>query len=59
MKTLTSSNVAKKYDILLDKRITLIDAQMKHMEEENALIIRKMKLEIELLEKKLKSNCNN
>lgn len=50
VKTLTSSEIAKKYDLLLDKRLMLVEGQLTHMEQENALIIRKRKLEIELLE---------
>ena len=50
IKPMTSSDIAKKYDVLLDKRMQLIDGQLKHMETENPLIIRKRKLEIELLE---------
>lgn len=36
--------------MVLDKRIQILDIQTRHMEEENALIIKKRKLEIELLE---------
>ncbi|KAG5880720.1 hypothetical protein JTB14_025563 [Gonioctena quinquepunctata] len=32
---------SKKYNLLLDKRLQLLDAQHAHMEEENALIIKK------------------
>lgn len=41
--------------MLLDKRISFLDEQMKHMQEENELIIKKRKLEIEILEMELKS----
>lgn len=47
---MTSSDVAKKYDLLLDKRLQLIECQLKHTQTENALIIKKRKLEIEILE---------
>ncbi|CAG9760148.1 unnamed protein product [Ceutorhynchus assimilis] len=50
VKSLTSSDVSKKYDLLLDKRLMLLQGQLNHMEQENALIIRKRKLEIEVLE---------
>ncbi|XP_031339101.1 myb/SANT-like DNA-binding domain-containing protein 3 [Photinus pyralis] len=54
VKTLTLSDIAKKYNILLDKRISLLDAQHKHMEKENELILKKHQLEIALLTRKLK-----
>lgn len=41
--------------MLLDKRLQLIDGQIKHMESENALIIKKRQLEIEILECELQS----
>nr|XP_023028765.1 myb/SANT-like DNA-binding domain-containing protein 3 [Leptinotarsa decemlineata] len=50
IKPLTSSHIAQKYDMVLDKRLQILDIQTRHMEEENALIIKKRKLEIELLE---------
>ncbi|KAG5874117.1 hypothetical protein JTB14_015037 [Gonioctena quinquepunctata] len=58
VKTLTSSDIAKKYNLLLDKRLQLLDAQHAHMEEENALIIKKRKLEVDLLEMEILSKNN-
>lgn len=53
LKPLTSSDIAKKYDILLDKRLELLDKQLKHLDEQHSLNIKKCKLEIELLEREL------
>ncbi|CAG9772305.1 unnamed protein product [Ceutorhynchus assimilis] len=50
IKPMTSSDVGKKYDLLLDRRLQLIDCQLKHTEAENALVMKKHKLEIEILE---------
>ncbi|XP_031333997.1 uncharacterized protein LOC116164006 [Photinus pyralis] len=49
VKTLTSSEIAKKYNLLLDKRLSLVDAQIKHLHAENELVLKKRELEIELL----------
>ncbi|KAK4882522.1 hypothetical protein RN001_005841 [Aquatica leii] len=59
IKPLTSSDIAKKYDLLMDKTLMLVQGQLKHMEKENALIIKKRKLEIELLELELKKKQLN
>lgn len=53
LKPLTSSDIAKKYNLLLDKRLQLLDEQLKHLDEEHSLNIKKRKLEIEVLEKEL------
>ncbi|CAG9773269.1 unnamed protein product [Ceutorhynchus assimilis] len=50
IKPMISSDVGKKYDLLLDRRLQLIDCQLKHTEAENALVMKKHKLEIEILE---------
>lgn len=50
---MTSSDIAKKYDLLLDKRLQLIDGQLQHNARENELVIKKLKLEIEILETEL------
>lgn len=50
VKTLTSSDVAKKYNLLLDKRLSLIDQQLAHSNEEHALKIKKLNLEVEILQ---------
>lgn len=53
VKCLTSSEIAKKYDLLLDKRLMFLEGQLNHMKEDNALAIRKRTLEIELLQTEL------
>ncbi|KAF5272607.1 hypothetical protein FQR65_LT17325 [Abscondita terminalis] len=50
VKPLTSSDIAKKYDMLMDKRLMLVEGQLKHMQKEHELLIKKRNLEIELLE---------
>ncbi|KAF5277321.1 hypothetical protein FQR65_LT16011 [Abscondita terminalis] len=53
VKPLTSSDIASKYNLLLDKRLQLVDGQLKHMERENARVIEKLDLEIAILKIKL------
>jgi len=55
VKSLTSSDVAKKYDILLDKRLCLVEKQLKHMDEDHALNVLKKQLEIDILRAELSS----
>ncbi|KAF5277516.1 hypothetical protein FQR65_LT15978 [Abscondita terminalis] len=50
VKPLTSSDIAKKYDMLMDKRLMLVEGQLKDMQKEHELLIKKRNLEIELLE---------
>ncbi|KAJ8966215.1 hypothetical protein NQ317_007584 [Molorchus minor] len=50
LKPMTLSDIAKKYDVLLDKRLQLIDVQRAHIEAEHTLHMRKCQLEIEILE---------
>lgn len=42
--------MAEKYDILMNKRLQLINSQTKNIEEEHQLNIKKLKLEIDALE---------
>ncbi|KAK4872750.1 hypothetical protein RN001_014779 [Aquatica leii] len=53
VKSMTSSDIAKKYDLLLDKRLQLIDIELAHVQARNALITKKLNLEIQLLENQL------
>ncbi|KAJ8915275.1 hypothetical protein NQ315_014783 [Exocentrus adspersus] len=59
VKTLTSSHVAEKYNILLDRRLVLVEQQIEQGKEEHLLTVRKRKLEIALLEEELKVKRSN
>ncbi|KAJ8933314.1 hypothetical protein NQ318_017870 [Aromia moschata] len=52
-KPLTSSDIAKKYDLLMDKRLELIKVQLQHTKKHNDLTIQKPKLELEILKVEL------
>ncbi|CAH1106832.1 unnamed protein product [Psylliodes chrysocephalus] len=41
IKPMTSSNIAKKYVLLLDKRLQIVDTQLSHIKVENKLKIKK------------------
>ncbi|XP_057671229.1 uncharacterized protein LOC130902958 [Diorhabda carinulata] len=53
VKILSSSNIAKKYDILLDRRAILVDKQIEQINEELHFQKIKNKLEIEILKLKV------
>ncbi|KAJ8933889.1 hypothetical protein NQ318_001682 [Aromia moschata] len=53
VKPLTSSDIAKKYDLLMDKRLELINIQLQHTKTHNDLTIQKLQLELEILKVEL------
>lgn len=61
--TLTSSDVAAKYNLLLDKRLVLVEKQIENMDREQEFLKTERKLKIDLLKlqianEKLKINPN-
>lgn len=56
IQTLTSSKFAEKYDLLLEKRLTLVEKQIEAIDNENRMKRERHQLEMELLKSKIKNN---
>lgn len=62
--TLTSSDVAAKYNVLLDKRLVLVEKQIENIDNEMEFLNSERKLKLELLKlqisnEKMKNNPNS
>lgn len=58
VKVLTSSDLAERYNVLIEKRSAVADFHLKKMQEEHALQVELLNLEIELKKQELARQTN-